>query len=104
LLAASPKSWKSQNYAGVDTVNALWPRTTIATAAVKNLLGGDEAIKHCRTPEILADAAYIILTRPSHECTGQFFIDDEVLASEGITNMDQYAVEPGNSLQLDLFL
>jgi citronellol/citronellal dehydrogenase len=85
-------------------VNALWPRTTIATAAVKNLLGGDEAIKHCRTPEILADAAYLILTRPSHECTGQFFIDDEVLASEGITNLDQYAVEPGSSLQLDLFL
>ena len=85
-------------------VNALWPRTTIATAAVKNLLGGDEAIKHCRTPEILADAAYLILTRPSHECTGRFFIDEEVLASEGITDLDQYAVEPGNSLQLDLFL
>ncbi len=85
-------------------VNALWPRTTIATAAVKNLLGGDEAIKHCRTPEILADAAYLILTRPSHECTGRFFIDEEVLASEGITDLDQYAVEPGSSLQLDLFL
>ena len=85
-------------------VNALWPRTTIATAAVQNLLGGDEAIKHCRTPEILADAAYLILTRPSHACSGRFFIDEEVLASEGITDLDQYAVEPGNSLQLDLFL
>ena len=85
-------------------VNALWPRTTIATAAVQNLLGGDEAIKHCRTPEMLADAAYLILTRPSHECTGRFFIDEEVLASEGIADLDQYAVEPGNSLQLDLFL
>ena len=85
-------------------VNALWPRTTIATAAVQNLLGGDEAIKHCRTPEMLADAAYLILTRPSHACTGRFFIDEEVLASEGITDLDQYAVEPGNALQLDLFL
>ncbi len=85
-------------------VNALWPRTTIATAAVQNLLGGDEAVKHCRTPKILADAAYIILTRPSRECTGRFFIDDEVLASEGITDLDQYAVEPGNPLQLDFFI
>jgi len=85
-------------------VNALWPRTAIATAAVRNLLGGDEAIKRCRTPEILADAAYVILTRSSREFTGQFCIDDEVLASEGITDLDRYAVEPGNPLQLDFFI
>ncbi|MFX1452699.1 MAG: SDR family oxidoreductase, partial [Promethearchaeota archaeon] len=60
-------------------VNALWPRTPIATAAVKNLLGGESAIKHSRTPEIVADAAYIILTKPSGECTGNFFIDEDIL-------------------------
>jgi citronellol/citronellal dehydrogenase len=85
-------------------VNALWPRTVIATAAVQNLLGGDEVIRRSRTPEILADAAYIILTRASREFTGQFCIDDEVLASEGITDLDRYAVEPGMPLQLDFFL
>lgn len=85
-------------------VNALWPRTVIATAAVQNLLGGDEAIRQCRTPDILADAAYVILTRPSREFTGQFCIDDEVLASEGITDLDRYAVEPGNPLRPDFFI
>jgi citronellol/citronellal dehydrogenase len=85
-------------------VNALWPRTAIATAAVQNLLGGDEAIKRCRTPDILADAAYIILTRSSREFTGQFCIDEEILASEGITDLDRYAVDPGSPLQLDFFL
>ena len=85
-------------------VNALWPRTIIATAAIQNLLGGDEAIKRSRTPEILADAAYIILTRSSREFTGQFCVDDEVLASEGITDLERYAVEPGQPLQLDFFL
>ena len=85
-------------------VNALWPRTAIATAAIQNLLGGNEVIKQSRTPEILADAAYIILTRPSREFTGQFFMDDEVLASEGITDLDKYAVEPGNPLWSDFFV
>ncbi len=85
-------------------VNALWPRTAIATAAVRNLLGGDEAIKGCRKPEILADAAYIILNRPARETTGQFFVDDEVLASEGITDLDAYAVSPGAPLIPDFFI
>jgi citronellol/citronellal dehydrogenase len=85
-------------------VNALWPRTVIATAAVQNLLGGDEMIKQCRTPDILADAAYIILTRSSREFTGQFCIDDEVLASEGITDLDRYAVVPGKPLRPDFFI
>src|SRR5205823_3182242 len=60
-------------------VNALWPRTAIATAAVQNLLGGDEAMRRCRKVEIMSDAAHVILTRPSRECTGNFFIDDDVL-------------------------
>ncbi len=85
-------------------VNALWPRTVIATAAIQNLLGGDEMIKRSRTPDILADAAYIILTRSSREFTGQFCIDDEVLASEGITDLERYAVEPGQPLQPDFFI
>jgi citronellol/citronellal dehydrogenase len=85
-------------------VNALWPRTTIATAAVRNLLGGDEAIRGSRTPEIVADAAHAILTRPRLSSTGQFFIDDEVLASEGVTDLARYAVEPGAPLLPDLFL
>lgn len=85
-------------------VNALWPRTAIATAAVHNLLGGDEAIRHCRKPEIMADAAHAILTRSSRECTGNFFIDDDVLRSAGVSNFDQYAVTPGIDLRQDIFI
>jgi citronellol/citronellal dehydrogenase len=85
-------------------VNALWPKTAIATAAVQNLLGGAEAIRGCRTPEIVADAAYAILTRRSHDCTGNFFIDEEVLRAAGVTNFDRYAVEPGAELLPDFFL
>lgn len=85
-------------------VNALWPRTTIATAAVQNLLGGDELMQKSRTPEIVADAAFHILRRPSTECTGNFFIDEEVLASEGITDLSGYAVNPDQPLMNDLFL
>lgn len=85
-------------------VNALWPRTAIATAAVQNLLGGEEAIKRCRTPEIMADAAYEILTRDSKSCTGNFFVDDSVLAEAGVTDLDKYAVEPGQDLIADFFV
>jgi citronellol/citronellal dehydrogenase len=85
-------------------VNALWPRTIIATAAVENLLGGESSIRRSRKPEIMADAAYIILTRDSRETTGNFFVDEEVLASEGITDLDTYATEPGSELIQDLFL
>ncbi|ACL67223.1 short-chain dehydrogenase/reductase SDR [Anaeromyxobacter dehalogenans 2CP-1] len=84
-------------------VNALWPRTVIATAAL-NLLGGDETARHGRTPEIVADAALEILRRPSRGCTGNFFIDDEVLREAGITDLTRYAVEPGAELMPDLFL
>ena len=85
-------------------VNALWPRTVIATAAVMNLLGGEEVMRHSRKPEIMADAAWTILTRPSHHSTGNFFIDEDVLAAAGITNFDRYAVTPGSNLFPDLFL
>lgn len=84
-------------------VNALWPRTAIDTAALAMIPGVDTAA--CRTPEILADAAYIILNRPAADCTGNFFVDDEVLASEGITDLDKYAVVPGTKdFLLDFFL
>jgi citronellol/citronellal dehydrogenase len=84
-------------------VNSLWPRTIIATAAVQNLLGGDEAMARSRKPEIVADAAHAILTRPSGECTGNFFLDDEVLAEEGITDLSAYTYREGELIP-DLFL
>ncbi|MCW3062863.1 MAG: NAD(P)-dependent oxidoreductase [Solirubrobacterales bacterium] len=83
--------------------NALWPRTMIATAAVQNLLGGDEAMRRARSPEIMADAAYAIFTRPSRECTGNFFIDDEVLAEEGVTDFSAYSQSDAD-LAPDLFI
>ena len=85
-------------------VNALWPRTAIATAAVKNLLGGESAIKHSRIPDIVADAAYYILTSQSKECTGNFFIDDEVLIENGIDDLSKYSMVPGARLIPDFFL
>jgi citronellol/citronellal dehydrogenase len=84
--------------------NALWPRTTIATAAVQNLLGGEALMQMSRTPEIVADAAFYILSKPAADCTGNFFIDEEVLAKEGITDLDKYAVNPGQPLYNDLFV
>lgn len=84
--------------------NTLWPKTTIATAAVRNLLGGENLIKMSRSTEIIADAAFYILSKPSTECTGNCFIDEEVLASEGIVNLDNYAISPGTKLYTDLFL
>jgi citronellol/citronellal dehydrogenase len=85
-------------------VNALWPRTAIDTAAIRNLLGGAEAAKGCRKPAIMADAAHFILTQSSREVTGQFFIDDEVLARAGVTDLEQYAVTPGAPLMPDFFV
>ena len=84
--------------------NALWPRTTIATAAVMNLLGGQMLINMSRTPEIIADAAYAILKRPSSSCTGNLYLDEEVLAEEGVTDLSGYSVVPGATLYTDLFL
>jgi len=84
--------------------NALWPKTIIATAAVKNLLGGDFLMQRSRTVEIVADAAYYILQRPSFECTGNFFIDEDVLRNEGVTDFLKYAVNPEQKLMADLFI
>lgn len=84
-------------------VNALWPRTAIDTAALQMIPGVDTAA--CRTPEILADAAYVILNRESKDCTGNFFVDDEVLASVGVTDLEKYSVVPGTAdFLLDFFL
>lgn len=94
----------SVEYAGRIGVNALWPKTTIATAAVQNLLGGEEMVRASRKPEIVADAAYYILKRDFKSCNGQFFIDEDVLKSEGIDNLDQYAVDPNADLMPDIFL
>jgi citronellol/citronellal dehydrogenase len=85
-------------------VNALWPRTTIATAAIKNIIGGEAAMRGSRKPEIMGDAAYAILTKPSRELTGRFLIDDEVLAAEGKTDLSEYAVTPGAPLLPDFFI
>jgi citronellol/citronellal dehydrogenase len=85
-------------------VNALWPKTTIATAAIQNIVGGDIMVQRSRKPEIVADAAYHILQRPAAECTGNFFIDEEILAQQGITDFTHYAVNPGQKLMPDLFL
>ena len=90
---------KNQNIA----VNALWPRTTIATAAIANNFGMD-AMKQCRTPEIMADAAHVILTQTSSETTGQFFIDDTLLAKHGVNNFDKYRVDPTKDLIPDFFV
>ena len=85
--------------------NSLWPRTTIATAAVANLLGGDEALAGSRTPAIMADAAHAVLVRDPRTCTGHFFLDEEVLAQEGMTDLDRYRAVPGGGpLETDLFL
>src|SRR5215213_3331085 len=84
--------------------NALWPKTTIATAAVQNLLGGDFLMQMSRTPEVVADAAYYILSKSSTECTGNFFIDEEVLAKEGITELKNYSMNPDQKLMTDIFL
>jgi citronellol/citronellal dehydrogenase len=85
-------------------VNALWPRTTIATAAIKNLLGGDTLMRRSRTPEILADAAYAIFMKPAREFTGNFLIDDTFLAGEGVTDFDKYRVDPSEPLAPDFFV
>jgi citronellol/citronellal dehydrogenase len=84
-------------------VNALWPRTVIDTAAL-NLLGGDELARHARKPDVVADAARLILLRDSRSCTGNFFVDDEVLRAEGVADLSRYAAVPGNELVTDFFV
>jgi len=84
--------------------NALWPRTTIATAAVEFALGGPAMMRRSRKPEIVADAAHVILTRPARECTGRFLIDDNVLYEAGVRDFAPYSVEPGATLLADIFV
>jgi len=84
--------------------NALWPRTTVATAAVEFALGGTAMMQRSRRPEIVADAAHVILSRPARECTGQFLIDDAVLYESGVRDFEPYSVEPGGTLLADLFV
>lgn len=85
--------------------NALWPRTTIATAAIKNLLGGDTMMQKSRWPTIMADAAHWIFTQPSRECTGNFFIDDDIVREKmGKTDLSEYAVDPTQDLMPDFFV
>jgi citronellol/citronellal dehydrogenase len=84
--------------------NALWPRTTVATAAVEFALGGVAMMQRSRKPQIMADAAHIILCRSARECTGQFFIDDSVLYEAGVRDFEPYSVEPGGALLADLFI
>jgi citronellol/citronellal dehydrogenase len=85
-------------------VNALWPRTTIATAAVGNLLGGDAMMRASRKPEIMGDAAYAIFTKPSRDFTGQFCIDDKVLYASGVSDFEPYRVDPKVPLMPDFFV
>jgi citronellol/citronellal dehydrogenase len=85
-------------------VNALWPRTTIATAAIRNLLGGDEVMRRSRTPDILADAAHAIFGKPAKAFTGNFLIDDTFLAGEGVTDFARYRVDASEPLQPDFFV
>jgi len=84
--------------------NSLWPRTLVATAAVQNLLGGDAAMAQARTPEIMADSAHAILTRPSRECTGNFFLAEDVLVEEGATDFDKYSAVAGATPAVDLYV
>lgn len=85
-------------------VNALWPRTTIATSAVQNLLGGEQMVRASRTPDIVADAAHAIFLKSSREVSGQFFIDDLVLAQAGVTDFERYRVDPSQPLMPDFFV
>jgi citronellol/citronellal dehydrogenase len=85
-------------------VNALWPRTTIATAAIKNILGGDVLMRRSRSADILADAAYRIFLKPARSFSGNFLIDDTFLADEGVTDFERYRVDPSEPLAPDFFV
>ena len=85
-------------------VNALWPRTTIATAAIRNLLGGEEVVRRSRSPDILADAACRIFGKPAKSFSGNFLIDDTFLAAEGVTDFERYRIDPSVPLAPDFFV
>ena len=94
------KEFKKYNVAA----NSMWPVTTIATSAVKNIIGGEMLMNMSRKPEILADCAFYILQKPATECTGNLFLDEDVLRDAGITDLAHYAVNPGGPLQKDLYV
>ncbi len=94
----------SEEFRGKIAANAIWPRTAVATAAIANILAGQEAMKNCRKPEILAETAYRVLTKPAASFTGHFLIDDSFLVSEGVTDLEQYSMEPGVELLPDFFV
>lgn len=94
----------SGEFKGRIAANAIWPRTAIATAAIANVLAGEEAFKNCRKPDILADTAYLVLNKRASEFTGHFLIDDSFLVSEGVMDLDQYSVVPGEELLPDFFV
>jgi len=94
----------AEEFRGRVAVNALWPRTAIATSAIRNLLGGDEAVRGCRTPDIVADAAHAILTKPARDFSGKFLIDEDVLRAEGIADFTRYAIDPTQPLVGDFFV
>ncbi len=96
--------WAEEFRSDGIAANALWPVSTIATAAIRNIVGGEEMIKRSRKPDIMADAAYFILSQPASGFTGNLLLDEEALKRAGITSFDHYAVSPGASLQKDLFL
>lgn len=102
-MSALVLGWAEEFRESGIAANALWPRTVIATAAVA-MLGDSVKPEHCRTPEIVADAAHVILTQPSRQCTGRFFIDEEALGIIGITDFSGYSVVPGGDLMTDLFV
>jgi len=93
-----------EEFKGRIAANAFWPRTAVATAAISNVLAGEEAMKQCRKPEILAETAYRVLTKPAKDFTGNFLIDDTFLYSEGVTDFEQYSVSPGTELLPDFFV
>ncbi|HEX6388981.1 MAG TPA: NAD(P)-dependent oxidoreductase [Solirubrobacteraceae bacterium] len=96
--------WAEEFRAAGIASNALWPRTLVATAAVQNLLGGDEALKRSRRPEVYADAAYEILTRDSRECTGNTFLCEDVLVESGVTDLSPYNLVEDAELAVDLYV
>jgi citronellol/citronellal dehydrogenase len=93
-----------EEFKGRIGANAIWPRTAVATAAIANVLASEDAFKQCRKPDILAETAYRVLNKPAAEFTGNFLIDDTFLHSEGVTDLDQYSVEPGVELMPDFFV
>jgi citronellol/citronellal dehydrogenase len=93
----------AEEFRGQIAFNALWPRTAIATAAIRNILAGEEGLSHCRKPEIVADAAWHIFNKPK-SFSGNFLIDDNFLAGNGVTDFDRYRVDPAKDLMPDFFV